>query len=56
MEQAQLKPCCCCGNHKLNFVINAITHQWCVICEECGQESNWHNTREDAIKEWNKLQ
>ena len=50
----ELKPCPVCGNHQLKFVINVMTTRACVVCEECGEESNWCNTTNEAIEAWNR--
>ena len=50
----KLKPCPVCGNHQLKFVINVMTTRTCVVCEECGEESNWCNTKNEAIELWNR--
>ena len=50
----KLKPCHVCGNHKLKFVINVMTTRTCVVCEECGEESNWYNTKNEAVEDWNR--
>ena len=49
----ELKPCKC-GNHQLKFVINVMTTRTCVVCEECGEESNWCNTKNEAVEAWNR--
>ena len=51
---SKLKPCHVCGNHQLKFVINVMTTRTCVVCEECGEESNWCNTKNEAIEAWNR--
>ena len=50
----KLKTCPKCGNHKLKFVTNVMTTRTCVVCEECGEESNWCNTKNEAIEAWNR--
>ena len=50
----KLKPCPVCGNYQLKFVINVMTTRTCVLCEECGEESNWCNTMDKAILDWNR--
>ena len=54
VEMQKLKPCPVCGNHQLKFVINVMTTRTCVVCEECGEESNWCNTKNEAIELWNR--
>ena len=50
----KLKPCPVCGNHILSFVNSAIGSSVTVLCEECGQMSGWHDTKNKAIEAWNR--
>lgn len=50
----ELKPCPKCGNHQLKFVTNVMRARTCVLCEECGEESNWYNTKNEAVEDWNR--
>lgn len=50
----KLKPCPKCGNHILSFIIGIVTPKFAVLCEECGEESNWYNTKSEAVEDWNR--
>ena len=50
----KLKPCPKCGNHILSFIIGIVTPKFAVLCEECGEESNWYNTKNEAVEDWNR--
>ena len=54
VEMEKLKTCPKCGNHQLKFVTNVMTTRTCVLCEECGEESNWCNTKNEAVEAWNR--
>ena len=50
----KLKPCPVCGNHRLSFVVGVVVPKFAVLCEECGEESNWYNTKNEAVEDWNR--
>ena len=50
----KLKPCPVCGNHILSFVTGIAAPKFAVLCEECGEESNWYNTKNEAVEDWNR--
>lgn len=50
----KLRPCPVCGNHRLSFVNSAIGSRVTVLCEECGQMSGWHDTKNKAVEAWNR--
>ena len=50
----KLKPCPVCGNHDLSFVTSVVVSKTCVLCKECGEESNWYKTKNEAVKDWNR--
>ena len=51
-----MKTCGRCGSYKLHVTINLNTEKRMAWCQTCGQQTGWYDTREEAIKEWNKLQ
>ena len=54
VEMEKLKPCPVCGNHDLSFITSVVVSKTCVLCKECGEESNWYKTKNEAVKDWNR--
>ena len=49
-----LKPCPKCGNHILSFVIGVVVPKFTVLCEECGEETDFFDTKNKAVEAWNR--
>lgn len=43
--------CLNCGKSSFVFISES-THKYNVWCMHCNKTTNWHDTEEDAIKEW----
>lgn len=50
----KLKPCPKCGNHILSFVIGVVVPKFAVLCEECGEETDFFDTKNKAVEAWNR--
>ena len=50
----KLKPCPKCGNHILSFIIGIVTPKFAVLCEECGEETDFFDTKNKAVEVWNR--
>ena len=48
----KLKPCPVCGNHILSFIIGV--GKFAVLCEECGEETDFFDDKNKAIEAWNR--
>ena len=50
----KLKPCPVCGNHMLSFIIGVAAPKFAVLCEECGEETDFFDDRNKAVEDWNR--
>ena len=50
----KLKSCPKCGNHMLSFIIGVVAPKFAVLCEECGEETDFFDDKNKAIGDWNR--
>ena len=50
----KLKPCPACGNHMLSFIIGVAAPKFAVLCEECGEETDFFDAKDKAVEAWNR--
>ena len=50
----KLKHCPVCGNHRLSFVVGVAVPKFAVLCEECGEETDFFDTQNKAVEAWNR--
>ena len=50
----KLKPCPVCGNHILSFITGIAVPKFAVLCEECGEETDFFDAKDKAVAAWNR--
>ena len=50
----ELKPCPKCGNDRLSFIIGVVVPKFAVLCEECGEETDFFDAKDKAVEAWNR--
>ena len=53
MDKIELKPCPFCGSKEV-YLDKPDTHCFYVFCANCGVNGTTANTRERAVKAWNR--